>query len=187
MRIWKQNNFRIHNTGQTPRGTIRPRWPRVVLESYKIVSLWHHLMVPSLKGKGQQMNIWLYSLLKWFLNFLAAQWKMKIFIKFLLALLKTITNPKDCSESCIKISFPAFFRCHWLIFSSVHVIAGFLNNIQNRGLRQPKVVTTISAHQKGTLLLWFSGPSIKYSSRDIIPLISKINFKWAKALATRED
>jgi hypothetical protein len=39
--------------------------------------------------------------------------------KFLLAYLKTLTNSKECS------------RCHWSIFSSVHGIAGFHNNLQN--------------------------------------------------------
>jgi hypothetical protein len=43
-----------------------------------------------------------------FLNFFAAWLLRKLFLKFLLALIKTLTNSEDFTESCITISFPAY-------------------------------------------------------------------------------
>jgi hypothetical protein len=74
---------------------------------------------------------------KLFWNFLAALGNRKIIEKFLLASLKTHTNSKDCYESRIRISVPAFLRCHWSIFSSVHVLSGFRNNIFTGGCLKP--------------------------------------------------
>jgi hypothetical protein len=45
---------------------------------------------------------------------------------------ETLTNSEDCSESRTRISVPAFLRCHWSIFSSVHVIVGFRNDFLNQ-------------------------------------------------------
>ncbi len=41
------------------------------------------------------------------------------------SLCKTLTN---CSESLKRIFSPASLRCHWLTFSSVHIIGGFRND-----------------------------------------------------------
>ncbi len=43
------------------------------------------------------------------------------------------SNSKDCFESCIRVSVPAFVLCRWLISPSVHVLycmsyPGFRNN-----------------------------------------------------------
>jgi hypothetical protein len=47
--------------------------------------------------------------------------KRKIFIKFLIAALKTFTNSKNCSGSRILHNFCIGFPpCHWPIFSGVH-------------------------------------------------------------------
>jgi hypothetical protein len=35
------------------------------------------------------------------------------------------SNPKDCSDSRIRIYIPGFILSHWSIFPSAHVIAGF--------------------------------------------------------------
>jgi hypothetical protein len=95
-------------------------------------------------------------------------------VKGLLASLKTLTNSQDCSESRIRISVLALLLCHWRIFFSVHVIAGFWNHFQDHSrlsekesgfieasrknvlfsifstIRQPKIAKAICAHTKST-------------------------------------
>jgi len=80
---------------------------------------------------------------KWVCHFFAALWKRKKFKKFLIAFLKKLTYSKDCSESSIRTSVPAFLCCHWSISPVYNDIAGFQNNFQyhSRSLRATFRVT----------------------------------------------
>jgi hypothetical protein len=78
-----------------------------------------------LKGLDHEINIFLGGLSKyqyilcmrlWFIcTFPTALLKIKINEKFLLASMKTLTNSKNCLESCIRISVLAFLLSHWSI------------------------------------------------------------------------
>jgi hypothetical protein len=67
-----------------------------------------------------------------FLQFYNTKLKTKLntVIKFLLASTTTL-NSKNCSESRIRISVPAFPLSHLWVFSSENVIVGFWKNSQD--------------------------------------------------------
>ncbi len=83
-------------------------------------------------------------------NFLVVFSERKRSIKFLLASLKTLTNSKYCSESCIRINvqlfftsidlFPSLLLCYRSIFR--RSMAGFRNNFQDHR-RLPVCILTV--------------------------------------------
>jgi hypothetical protein len=104
-----------------------------------------------LKGRDHQINIFFKAYKSKLVLSVHAQMvlkfgllKRKLKIKFLLASFKTITNSKDCSESCIRISILAFLLSHWSIFSGVPVSlsqAAFETNFRitlTGGCQKPK-------------------------------------------------
>ncbi len=127
----------------------------------------------------------------WLIYFSAALIKIKKNKKFLLASMKTLTNSKNCLESCIRISVLAFLISHWSISPVYYMLQAAVGQFSEslaafgsifRVLfllffpkKQPTNLESISDHyrkqSKGTDQILETFKSI-YSSRDTISLMS---------------